>query len=147
MKHHITTADIKIELMGWEHAKAHAAPIREQVFINEQQVPEQDEWDQEDATSTHLIVFNDKQAIATARLTQAGKIGRMAVLKAFRQQGIGTQMLIRLINEAKQQEFKHIVLWSQTHALSFYQKQGFEAYGDEFLDAGIPHLKMRLNLD
>jgi GMP synthase (glutamine-hydrolysing) len=140
-------ADIELQLLDWADAKPLAAQIRRTVFIEEQQVPESEEWDDEDEPALHIIAIKDGEAIATARLTQEGKIGRMAVLKQHRQQGIASMMLLSLIEAAKQQGQQEIKLWSQTHAQAFYQKHGFVVYGEEFLDAGIPHIEMRLKTD
>jgi hypothetical protein len=141
---HRMQATIQLLQLGWAEAQSLAKPIRTSVFINEQHVPEAEEWDDDDATALHIIVIKNDEAIATARLTQQGKIGRMAVLKDHRKQGIGSMMLTKLIKAATQRELKEIKLWSQTHAQDFYKKHGFIAQGDEFLDAGIPHIEMRL---
>ncbi len=141
---HIMQATIQLLQLDWAEAQSLAKPIRTSVFINEQHVPEAEEWDDDDATALHIIVIKNSEVIATARLTQQGKIGRMAVLKDHRKQGIGSMMLTELIKVAKQRELKEIKLWSQTHAQDFYKKHGFIAQGDEFLDAGIPHIEMRL---
>lgn len=140
-------AEIELQFLDWTDAKQLAKPIRTTVFIQEQQVPESEELDDEDKVSLHIVVIKDGEAVATARLTQNGKIGRMAVLKDSRKQGIGSMMLIKLIELAKQQGHQQIKLWSQTYAQGFYQKHGFIAYGDEFLDAGIPHIEMHLNIN
>jgi predicted GNAT family N-acyltransferase len=141
---HKTHAKIKLMLLDWADAQALAKPIRTSVFIQEQHVPELEEWDDEDSASLHILAFRDGEAVATARLTQKGKIGRMAVLKAHRKQGIGSSMLVKLIEAAKQRGLQEIKLWSQTPAQEFYKKHGFVAQGDEFLDAGIAHVEMRL---
>jgi predicted GNAT family N-acyltransferase len=141
---HTTYAKVKLMLLDWADAQVLAKPIRTSVFIQEQHVSEREEWDDEDSTSLHVLAFRDGEAIATARLTQKGKIGRMAVLKAHRRQGIGSSMLVKLIEAAKQRGLQEIKLWSQTHAQEFYKKHGFVAQGDEFLDAGIAHVEMRL---
>lgn len=138
--------DIELLLLNWPQAKPLSAPIRQTVFIEEQHVPASEEWDDEDHTALHIIAIRDGQALATARLTKAGKIGRMAVLKQHRQQGIASMMLLRLIETAKQQGHQHLKLWSQTYAQGIYQKQGFTPHGEEFLDAGIPHIEMTLEL-
>lgn len=141
------SANIDLQLLNWTDAKAYSQTIRTSVFIQEQHVPESEEWDNEDKSATHLLVIKNGKTIATARLTQTGKIGRMAVLKAYRKQGIGSMMLNSLIDLAKQQGQQQIKLWSQTHAQSFYKKHGFVAQGDEFLDAGIPHIEMHLKIN
>jgi len=139
-----TQTNIELIQLNWVDAQALAMPIRKSVFIEEQQVPESDEWDDQDSAALHIIAIKDGQAVATARLTQNGKIGRMSVLKAHRKQGIGSMMLVELISAAKQGGLQDIKLWSQTHAQAFYRKHGFIACGDEFLDAGISHIEMHL---
>jgi predicted GNAT family N-acyltransferase len=131
-------------LLDWADAQVLAKPIRTSVFIQEQHVSEREEWDDEDSTALHVMAFKDGEPVATARLTQKGKIGRMAVLKTHRKQGIGSMMLVKLIAAAKQRGLQDIKLWSQTHAQAFYKKHGFIAQGDEFMDAGILHVEMRL---
>jgi predicted GNAT family N-acyltransferase len=142
------TIETNLELiqLSWTDAKTLAMPIRRKVFIEEQQVSEAEEWDDDDDSAIHIVVIKNGQAIATARLTQKGKIGRMSVLQSHRQQGIGSMMLVELINAAQQRGLKNIKLWSQNHAQAFYKKHGFIAYGDEFLDAGILHIAMRLSI-
>jgi len=146
MTEYTTQTNITLIQLDWADAQALAMPIRKSVFIEEQQVAESEEWDDEDNSATHIIAIKNGQAVATARLTQKGKIGRMSVLKAHRKQGIGSMMLVELINTAKQEGLQDIKLWSQTHAQTFYKKHGFIACGDEFLDAGITHIEMRLNI-
>jgi GMP synthase (glutamine-hydrolysing) len=140
-------AGIELQLLDWAEAKPLAAQIRQTVFIKEQQVPKSEEWDNQDESARHIVAIKEGETIATARLTLEGKIGRMAVLKDYRKQGIGSMMLIKLIEVAKQQGHQQIKLWSQTYAQGFYQKHGFIAYGEEFLDAGIPHIAMVLKIN
>ena len=142
---YIPSADLELQLLHWSDAKPLAAQIRRTVFIEEQQVPESEEWDEEDDSSLHIVVIKGGDAVATARLTQEGEIGRMAVLKQHRQQGIASMMLNKLIEVAKQLKHQQITLWSQTYAQGFYKKHGFVAHGEEFLDAGIPHIEMHMD--
>ena len=137
---------LKLLLADWLHADVAAIPIREAVFIKEQNVPEVDEWDNDDEHALHLIASLDGNAIGTARLTPKGTIGRMAVLKSFRSQGVGSAMLDRLIEVAKQSKFERVTLNSQRSAEGFYAEHGFIAQGNEFMDAGIPHIAMQLDL-
>lgn len=123
--------------------------VREQVFIHEQAVPEALEWDGLDEECLHLLAMHPRHgALATARLCYDGRtghahIGRMAVLKDWRQQGIGSAMLDMLIEHADMQGLDALELNAQTHAVGFYRKSGFEVCGEEFLDAGIPHYRMQ----
>jgi len=141
-----TQTNIELIQLGWSDAQALAMFIRKSVFIEEQQVAESEEWDDEDSSALHLIASKNGQAVATARLTKKGKLGRMSVLKAHRKQGIGSMMLVALINAAKQDGLQEIKLWSQIHAQTFYEKHGFIACSNEFLDAGISHIEMHLNI-
>jgi len=142
-----STELLEIQLLNWSEAESQARTIRQIVFIEEQLVPEADEWGHGDETALHLIAKLNDKPVATARLTADGKIGRMAVLNNYRQQGIGLAMLTKLIKVAKQRKLKQLELNAQTHAQAFYSKQGFIACGNEFLDAGIPHIRMILVLD
>lgn len=117
--------------------------VRETVFIKEQNVPVALEWDSEDQTATHVITrLGNGQVVATARLLANGHIGRMAVLESFRARGIGTMMLNRLLEKARQSGLTRVFLNAQTSATGFYQKNGFTLAGEEFMDAGIPHYRM-----
>ena len=120
--------------------------IRQAVYIIEQSVPEELEWDDYDSTSQHLLVSGKREEnIATARMyieKGAAHIGRMAVLKPYRQQGIGSLMLVTLLEQAAINNVKEIKLNAQTAAIGFYQRYGFATIGNEFQDAGIPHYKM-----
>lgn len=124
--------------------------IRETVFIIEQSVPIELEWDELDAHCTHCLVNNAKGiSVATARLhltSPNAHIGRMAVLKPYRQQGVGMLMLTKLLEYAQEKAVKKIFINAQTTAMAFYQRTGFVTIGEQFDDAGIPHYKMVLDL-
>lgn len=121
--------------------------IRETVFIKEQNVPEELEWEDKDYSAIHIIARdNNGQVIATARLLDNGHIGRMAVLKMFRCQGIGTEMLNKLLEKSKQLGLNHVFLNAQSTAIGFYKNSGFVVRGEEFMDAGIPHYRMDKSL-
>ena len=117
--------------------------VREQVFIREQHVPEELEWDEQDSNATHVVAYNDNdQVIGTARLLANGHIGRMAVLEAWRNKGAGTAMLEKLLMVARGQNLPKVFLHAQTSAIGFYERHGFKSRGEEFMDAGIPHRYM-----
>lgn len=135
-----------INICSWTESKDELRHIREAVFIEEQGVPVKLEWDEYDPDATHVLVRDSKQhAIATARLLADGHIGRMAVLKSWRHQGIGSAMLHTLIAVCQDKQLTPF-LDAQIHALEFYEKNGFVSVGDEFMDAGIPHKRMLLEL-
>jgi len=137
---------LKILLVDWYRAEITAKHVRQAVFIDEQNVPEEDEWGHGDEEALHLVASLDGNPIATARLTADGTIGRMAVLKSFRNQGTGSAMMEQLIKTAKQNRFRVLKLNAQRTAEGFYAKHGFVAQGDEFMDAGIPHIAMQRDL-
>ncbi len=120
--------------------------LRRKVFIDEQNVPEDEEIDAYDETAIHLLAFEDDTPVGTARIVvqgEVGKIGRVYVLKEYRGTGLGAD----LINAALEQmrglpDVTTARLGAQTHALGFYERLGFAAFGDEYLDAGIPHFDM-----
>jgi predicted GNAT family N-acyltransferase len=138
--------ELLIELLPWEKARAYAAPIRFVVFVDEQGVPREIELDEMDEQSLHAVAFEDGKAVATGRLLPDGHIGRMAVLKDRRGRGIGGQILGRLMDKAREEGHREVVLSAQVHATAFYRRHGFIEEGGEYLDAGIPHRNMRRRL-
>lgn len=120
--------------------------IREQVFIEEQHVPVVLEWDGLDNDAVQLLVMANNQPVATSRMLEDGHIGRMSVLPAYRRQGIGSRMLNKLIEVAKQKGLPRVFLSAQVEAIDFYQKHGFTVNSEIYMDAGIPHQDMYLNL-
>ena len=131
----------------WESVREDAQRVRIEVFVIEQNVPIELEWDEGDEVSTHAIAYDKEgQPVATGRLLPDGHIGRMAVIKPLRGCGLGREVLQALLQQARDEGHKDLLLHAQTHALSFYEKQGFIAEGEEFLEADIPHRLMRLTL-
>lgn len=137
---------LRIELMPWKKARAHAAPIRFTVFVEEQGVPIDIELDGQDVLSVHALVFDEEKPVATGRLLPDGHIGRMAVLKDWRRRGIGALMLQSLMERAKERGYPEVALSAQVQAVPFYRAHGFEAEGEEYLEAGIKHLAMKRRL-
>jgi len=123
--------------------------IRTKVFIEEQNVSSEIEMDDLDSIASHFLIYSDKIPVATGRLVKTndnmGKIGRIAVLKEYRGQNIGYFLMNKIINYAKEQNLSILPISAQSHALAFYEKFGFKAYGEEFLEANIPHYMMRLD--
>lgn len=121
--------------------------VREPVFVQEQRVPLELEWDELDPLSVHAIAFDvDDQPIGTGRLTPECKIGRMAVLPAWRNKGVGVALLEQLMDIAQSLGYPVIELHAQVDAIAFYERHGFLAYGDEFEEAGIRHRHMQRTL-
>jgi predicted GNAT family N-acyltransferase len=135
-----------IELLTWEQARAYASPLRFTVFCEEQGVPREVELDEQDPLSVHAVVFEQDKPIATGRLLPDGHIGRMAVLKDYRNRGVGGAMLQTLIDAARQRGDREVVLSAQIHAAGFYKAHGFIPHGDEYIEAGIRHQEMRRRL-
>jgi len=134
---------LQIDLLPWEKAREHAAPIRFAVFVEEQGVPREIELDEMDDACVHAVAFEGENAVGTGRLLPNGHIGRMAVLRQWRGRGIGSRMLERLIEEARSRGDREVALSAQVHAAAFYRAHGFVEEGGEYLEAGIPHQAMR----
>lgn len=127
----------------WNEIGPRATPLRESVFIAEQGVPAELEWDEFDATSLHAIACDSAGAvIGTGRLLPDGHIGRLAVHADWRGRGVGRAVLERLLEAALQKNLPPL-LHAQAQAMGFYEKLGFVAEGPEFIEAGIPHCLMR----
>ena len=137
-------SQFKIRAGRWDELQNDAKLIREQVFIQEQQIAVEDEWDAEDAVSLHFVVYDQDQPIATARLLQNNSVGRVAVLKSHRGTGIGKLLMQQIIQQAKHEQREFLKLSSQVHAMQFYAGLGFKVEGEQYLDCGIPHIDMRL---
>jgi len=119
--------------------------VRTRVFIEEQAVPEELEWDGADEGAVHALALDEAgHPIGTARLLRTGQIGRMAVLPAWRRRGVGRRLLRELLSIAAEEAYVEIFLNAQTSALPFYLRAGFVPVGDEFNEAGIPHRRMTL---
>ena len=139
--------ELNIITGDWDSLRDHAQSLRVEVFVVEQGVPVELEWDEADEVSTHAVAYDEAgQVVATGRLLPDGHIGRMAVRKSARGRGIGSKVLAALLQEAKHRLFHVLVLHAQTHAIDFYTRHGFQIEGDEFLEAGIPHRRMTLKL-
>ncbi len=136
-----------IRSASWQADRARLEFVRRRVFIIEQKIPESEEWDDADENSSHVLAFSEKRdAVGTGRLEPTGKIARLAVLGEYRGQGVGSAMLIRLVEEARQRDFDQVYLHAQTHALNFYKKFGFVSDEEIFSEGGIPHVLARLDL-
>jgi YbgC/YbaW family acyl-CoA thioester hydrolase len=138
---------MQAKLGSWAELREPARRIRTEVFVDEQRVPIEMEWDEEDERCVHAVVFNRiGQAIATGRLlpSQDGraKIGRVAVNKVLRGCGVGRCVMDALMQAARQRGDHEIVLHAQCTAESFYRGLGFAPQGEVFEEAGIPHITM-----
>ncbi len=136
--------NIRLTLGDWDAQCADAQKIRYDVFVVEQKVPLEMEWDEMDRLCVHAVAYDDANtAVATGRLLPDGHIGRMAVVKARRGKGVGGIVLKALMSESRKRGDHAVVLNAQTQAEPFYRRFGFVREGEEFMEAGIPHITMR----
>jgi predicted GNAT family N-acyltransferase len=135
-------SDIQIRLADWQKDNAALRRIREIVFIAEQSVPAELEWDAEDADAVHFLALEGDYPIGTARLLPDGHIGRVSVLKDWRGLNVGVTLIQAVLAEAEKRGLTQQMLSAQVHATAFYEKLGFAIVSDEYLDAGIPHVDM-----
>jgi predicted GNAT family N-acyltransferase len=134
---------VRIELMGWNEARAEASRIRFAVFVEEQGVPPEIEIDDRDADCIHAIARVEGRAVGTGRLLPDAHVGRMAVLREYRGSGVGSRLLQSLVDAARRRGDREIILSAQVHAMPFYARHGFSAMGGVYEEAGIPHQDMR----
>ena len=120
--------------------------IRTTVFVDEQGIDARIDFDGLDEVATHVLVLSQNKAIATGRMLDDGHIGRIAVLKEYRKQGVGAKVLQALLVNAQAKGFVRVYLGSQIHAADFYKKLGFSICGEVFMDAGLEHIEMELYL-
>jgi predicted GNAT family N-acyltransferase len=130
---------------------AHCRAIRMEVFVAEQQVPADEEMDELDSVAVHVLALAAGQPVGTGRLILEedgfARIGRMAVLRPYRGQGVGSAILAQLMDLARERGVAIARLAGQLHAIPFYERFGFVAYGDVFEEAGIQHRMMERNID
>jgi predicted GNAT family N-acyltransferase len=139
---------IAVRPASWQHDREILQFLRRRVFVEEQGVPEAEEWDSADEGAWHVLATVGKRdAVGTGRLEPCGKIGRVAVLKSFRGRGVGEAIMVRLVNQATVSGFEAVYLHAQTAAAEFYRRLGFRAEGPVFGEAGIPHVRMRLEIE
>jgi predicted GNAT family N-acyltransferase len=139
----------QLALLPWPQARPLAEQVRRAVFIEEQQIPESEEWDDVDDVAIHAVLSSPQgQPLATGRVwvepkhAQLAHIGRMAVCLSARQQGLGRQVLQALMQQARRQGCTQVSLHAQTSAQAFYAAEGFEPVGEVFDEVGIPHITM-----
>ncbi len=144
---HALTSDFRVEPADYRTDFQDLRHVREPVFVIEQQVPIELEWDALDPICQHVIARDlENRPIGTGRLTPQRKIGRLGVLREWRGRGVGPALLVALIDAARVQRWPEVELNAQIDAVGFYTKYGFLPHGDEFEEAGIRHQAMRLQL-
>ncbi|MEO6365924.1 MAG: GNAT family N-acetyltransferase [Luteimonas sp.] len=137
----------RIEAIDYQTGLTDLRAVRETVFVQEQNVPLEEEWDALDPQCVHVIArAGDGTPIGTGRLTPERRIGRMAVLREWRNKGVGDALLLALIAQAHERGWREIALNSQVGAQRFYARHGFIPEGERFIEAGIDHQPMRRKL-
>jgi predicted GNAT family N-acyltransferase len=136
-----------VSLVCWHDGEPLLKAIRTSVFIQEQGVPEELEWDKNDATCRHALALTlQGEAIGCGRIFSNGHIGRIAVLSQWREKKVGTAIVEALLDYAAAHDYPQVDVDAQTHAAPFYQRFDFVEQGEVFMDAGLPHIKMLLKL-
>ena len=138
---------VQLHLGSWADLKKLASPLRTEVFVDEQKVPADMEWDHEDETAVHCVAVNRMgMVLATGRLLQhapgVARIGRMAVKKQMRGSVLGRRVLHALMDAARERGDQQVLLHAQCSAEGFYKRSGFEPHGAIFEEAGIAHIEM-----
>jgi predicted GNAT family N-acyltransferase len=134
----------RVRIVEWGDAGARLSDVRTAVFVDEQQVPVDVERDGRDAACVHVLAESgDGAAVGAGRLMPDGRIGRMAVLRDWRGSGVGGAMLQALMAEARRRGHRGTHLHSQAHAKAFYERHGYIVDGEEYFEAGLPHVLMR----
>ena len=141
----------RLQVGGWQELERDAASVRTEVFVQEQGIAREDEWDEADKTAVHAVVYNRMEMpLATGRLLVAspgvGKIGRMASKRVLRGSQLGRQVLDALVQKARARGDKEVILHAQRSAAGFYAKSGFAERGSPFDEVGIAHVEMYKSL-
>ncbi len=137
-------SDIDVRTACWVTDRLMIEALRYTVFVCEQMIPAGLEVDQHDVGSFHaLACTGEGRGIATGRMLPDGRLGRIAVLREFRGQGVGGKVMDYLIARARQNHLSEVYLHAQRHAVGYYQRLGFTTEGKPFMEAGIEHLCMR----
>ncbi len=138
---------VSVKTGSWSELGEHAGAIRTAVFVEEQGIPLEMEWDEADKTAVHAVAYNGLgQAIGTGRLLQhapgSAKIGRMAVNRVLRGSSLGRELLKALVAQAEQRGDTEVLLHAQRSAEGFYARLGFAPRGEPFDEVEIPHIEM-----
>src|SRR4051794_40171419 len=137
-----------VEPATWGYDREGIERVRRAVFIEEQRIPEAEEWDAVDPVARHVLAYVRSAAVkgegvGPGRLGPTGKIGRVAVLPHYRGTGAGVAVMRRLVELAAEHGFTEVYLNAQSYACGFYERLGFRTDGPEFDEVGIPHRRMR----
>ena len=136
-----------VKMADTEEERQGAVAVRMRVFVEEQQIPAEEELDDADATALHAVAVDNGRVVGTGRLIDlgdgTGQIGRMAVDREYRRQGTGGRILLFLEDQGRARGMQGFVLHAQEYVKSFYAGHGYVEHGDIFLEVDIPHIEMR----
>jgi predicted GNAT family N-acyltransferase len=139
-------SEIILQAGDWATLGLDAARVRDAVFVREQQIPAALAWDDTDRDAWHVVAYGERlgarRAVATGRLLATGAIGRVAVLPESRRNGVGSRVLEALVAHAAERGDPLVLLYAQRAAVPFYLRHGFEIVGEDFVEAGVPHVEM-----
>ncbi len=138
---------LQCQRVFWETSRATLLELRFAVFTMEQQVDPVEDEDGLDPQCLHALAFWDGHPVATGRVAPDGKIGRLCVLREYRNRGVGSALFGFLLEMAREPGNRSIRIHAQLHAAHLYEKFGFRTMGEPFMEAGIPHVKMVLPAD
>ncbi len=147
---------IEVRVADSAQERSDAFAVRQAVFVDEQGVDESIEYDDHEDESTHFVAVDGEEPIGAARLRElesdtpsepgVGKVERVAVLQSRREAGVGRQLMIAVEERARELGLETLILHSQTRAAAFYRRLGYDRRGEEFEEAGIPHVEMYKSL-
>jgi predicted GNAT family N-acyltransferase len=139
-------SEISLQVGDWATLGLDAARVRDAVFVREQQIPAALAWDETDSDALHAVAYSgqsgERRPVGTGRLLASGAIGRMAVLREARCAGVGSRLLETLVGHARERGDTQVDLYAQRSAVPFYLQHGFSTVGEEFVEAGVPHILM-----
>lgn len=138
--------EITISVVDYDTYQVVIHSVRRDVFVCEQSIPGDLEIDHYDPVSQHVVAWREGYAVGTGRLTPEGRIGRVAVTRPLRRQGVGRCVMEKLLEVARHRSHQEVVLAAQHHAVRFYEKLGFQQEGTVFETLGIDHVMMRKKL-
>ncbi|MFC4436539.1 MULTISPECIES: GNAT family N-acetyltransferase [Natrialbaceae] len=142
---------VEVRVAESEDEREDAFTVRHEVFVEEQGVDEELEYDEHDPDAVHFAAYDGDESVGAARLRELedgiAKVERVAVLESRRGEGIGRDLMAAVEKQARELGLEELKLHSQSHAAGFYRDLGYEQRGGEFEEAGIPHVKMRKRLN
>jgi len=142
MSETVTQGAYLIREADWRVEREALLRVRHAVFTQEQDVAPDEDEDGRDPESLHAVATLGGEPVATGRVLPEGRIGRLCVLGAHRNRGVGSALFAFLFGRAKELGWPRVTLHAQLHAVHLYEKFGFRVTGDVFLDANIEHLNM-----